>query len=82
MQRQLAKQMKNDLIVNEETRLVQEQAQQFSELDRKLKLVEQLRDENRKREQQLHRVIELQQEARFRNVQMSAAQQRMDEIED
>ena len=82
MQRQLAKQMKNDLIVNEETRLVQEQAQQFCELDRKLKLVEQLRDENRKREQQLHRVIELQQEARFRNVQMSAAQQRMDEIED
>jgi len=68
----LARRMKQDLLENEEERLSKMQAEQFNELDRKLRVVEQLREENRMKEEQLNRAIQRQQQMRAKNVQRSA----------
>jgi len=69
----LAQRMKQDLIENEEERLAKMQAEQYSELDRQLRLVEQLRDENRRKEEELQHAIRAQQERRFHNLKKSLA---------
>ena len=69
----LARRMKQDLLESEEERLRKMQSEQFTELDRKLRLVEQLRDENRIKEVQLSDAIAIQQKERFKNIQISAA---------
>lgn len=69
----LARRMKQDLLETEEERLNKMQAEQYSELDRKLRLVDRLREENRYKEAQLQHAIRQQQELRFRNLQHSIA---------
>lgn len=69
----LARRMKQELLESEEERLRKMQSEQFTELDRKLRLVEQLRDENRMKELQLTNAIAAQQTQRFKNIQLSAA---------
>lgn len=69
----LARRMKQDLLESEEERLRKMQSEQFTELDRKLRLVERLRDENRIKEIQLADAIAAQQTQRFRNIQLSAS---------
>ena len=73
MRMALARRMKQELLESEEERLRKMQAEQFTELDRKLLLVERLRDENRIRELELTDAIAAQQTERFKNIQMSAA---------
>ena len=70
----LTRRMKKELLESEEERLRKLQSEQFTELDHKLRLVEQLRDENRAKEMQLADAIEAQQTQRFKNIQLSAAQ--------
>lgn len=55
------------------------QDEQYSELDKQLKLVEELRFENKAKERELAANIRKQQEARFRNLQQSVAQGIVDE---
>jgi len=50
------------------------QDEQYTELDKQLKLVEELRFENRVKEREMAANIRQQQEARFRNLQQSIAQ--------
>jgi len=75
----LARRMKQDLLENEEERLTKMQAEQFNDLDRKLRLVEQLREENRQKENELNRAVQAQQQVRARNVQRSAVRAQMGE---
>jgi len=74
----LARRMKQDLIEQEEERLTKLQAEQFNDLDRKLRLVENLRDENRRKEEQLNHMMKKQQQMRAKNVQRSAARAQME----
>lgn len=74
MRNALARRMKMDLIENEEAKLSQMQEDQFSELDQRLRQVEQLREDNRKRELLLNKQLERQQAQIARNVRMSAAE--------
>jgi hypothetical protein len=69
----LARRMKNDLFKNEEAKVSSMQEEQFSELDRKLQQVEQLREDNKKREYILSKQLERQQAQIARNVRLSAA---------
>mmetsp|Transcript_41184 Transcript_41184/g.67520 ORF Transcript_41184/g.67520 Transcript_41184/m.67520 type:complete len:92 (-) Transcript_41184:30-305(-) len=73
----LARRMKQDLLENEEERMAKAQADQFNDLDAKLRLVEQLREENRQKEAELNRAVARQQQVRARNVQRSAARAQM-----
>ena len=70
----LARRMKLDLIESEETKLAQMQGTQFADLDRKLQQVEQVRRDNRQREQMLTEQIKQQQAAIASNVKRSAAE--------
>lgn len=69
----LARQMKRDLLLDESDRLRRLQEEQYSELDKQLRLVEALREENQVRERILGEAIRRQQEQRFRNLQQSVA---------
>lgn len=70
----LARRMKMDLIQSEEAKISAMQEEQFSELDKKLQQVEQLREDNRKREYILSKQLERQQAQIARNVKLSASQ--------
>lgn len=72
MRMALARRMKLDLIESEEVKLAQMQEEQFAELDRKLRQVEQLRSDNKKREDLLAEQLRRQQANIARNVQRSA----------
>ncbi len=74
MRNALARRMKMDLIEGEEAKISQLQEDQFSELDQRLKQVEQLREDNRKREYMLNKQVERQQAQIARNVRISAAE--------
>jgi hypothetical protein len=74
MRNALARRMKMDLIETEEAKLSQLQEDQFSELDQRLKQVEQLREDNRKREYMMNKQVERQQAQIARNVRLSAAE--------
>lgn len=74
MRNALARRMKMDLIEGEEAKISQLQEDQFSELDQRLKQVEQLREDNRKREYMLNKQVERQQAQIARNVRLSAAE--------
>jgi hypothetical protein len=69
----LARRMKNDLFKNEEAKMSLMQEEQFSELDKKLLQVEQLREDNKKREYIMSKQLERQQAQIARNVRLSAA---------
>ncbi len=73
MRMALARRMKIDLIESEEAKLAAIQDSQFEEYDRKLQQVEQMREDNRKREYVLSKQLEKQQEQIARNIKMSAA---------
>jgi hypothetical protein len=64
--------MKMDLLDNEEAKLSQLQDTQFAELDRRLQQVEQLREDNRRREYILSKQMERQQAQIARNIRISA----------
>ena len=68
----LARRMKMDLLDNEEAKLSQLQDTQFAELDRRLQQVEQLREDNRRREYILSKQMERQQAQIARNIRISA----------
>jgi hypothetical protein len=70
----LARRMKMELMETEEAKISQLQENQFSELDQKLKQVEQLREDNRKREFMMSKQMERQQAQIARNIKMSAAE--------
>jgi len=74
MRNALARRMKMDLIEREEAKISQLQEDQFSELDQRLKQVEQLREDNRKREYMMNKQVERQQAQIARNVRLSAAE--------
>jgi len=74
MRAALARRMKMDLIDAEDAKISQMQESQFSELDKKLKQVEQLREDNRKREFLMNKQLERQQAQIARNVRLSAAE--------
>lgn len=74
MRAALARRMRMNLIESEEERVSQMQEEQFSELDKKLKQVEQLREDNRKREMLLSKQLERQQALIARNMRLSAAE--------
>lgn len=74
MRTALARRMKMDLIENEEAKISQLQEDQFSELDQRLRQVEQLREDNRKRELMMNKQLERQQAQIARNVRLSAAE--------
>ncbi len=74
MRMALARRLKLDLIESEEAKMNALQETQFLELDKKLQQVEQLREDNRKREYILQRQLERQQEQIARNMEISAAQ--------
>jgi hypothetical protein len=73
MRTALARRMKLDLIESEEQKLAQLQEEQFADLDKKLRQVEQLRSDNKKREAILAEQLRKQQANIARNVQRSAA---------
>jgi len=68
----LARRMKMDLLDNEEAKLSQLQDTQFAELDRRLQQVEQLREDNRRRDYILSKQMERQQAQIARNIRISA----------
>ena len=74
MRMALARRLKMDLVESEEAKVAAIQETQFSELDKKLKQVEQLREDNRKREYILAKQLERQQEQIARNIELSAVQ--------
>jgi hypothetical protein len=74
MRNALARRMKMDLLEKEEAKITQLQEDQFSDLDRRLRQVEQLREDNRKREIVMSKQLERQQAQIARNVRMSAAE--------
>jgi hypothetical protein len=71
----LARRMKRDLLVSESERLRSMQEDQYADLDKQLRMVEGLREENRVREKELGDQIKRQQEQRFKNLQNSVATQ-------
>lgn len=73
MRMALARRLKMDLMENEEAKRNEVQETQFAELDKKLQQVEQLREDNRKREYILNKQLERQQEQIARNIELSAA---------
>lgn len=73
MRMALARRLKMDLMESEEAKRNEIQETQFAELDKKLQQVEQLREDNRKREYILNKQIEKQQEQIARNIELSAA---------
>ncbi len=73
MRNALARRMKLDLIESEENKKSAQQDEQYSELDVQLQQVEQLREDNRKREYIMNKHVERQQAQIARNVRMSAA---------
>mmetsp|Transcript_43355 Transcript_43355/g.55696 ORF Transcript_43355/g.55696 Transcript_43355/m.55696 type:complete len:114 (+) Transcript_43355:314-655(+) len=74
----LARRMKRDLLISESDRLRSMQEEQYSDLDKQLRMVEDLREENRLRERELGDQIKRQQEQRFKNLQNSVASQVVD----
>jgi hypothetical protein len=73
MRMALARRLKTDLSNSEEAKIAQLQETQFAELDQKLQLVEQLREDSRKKEYLLNKQLERQKEQIARNVELSAA---------
>jgi len=73
MRMALARRLKLDLIESEEAKVNALQETQFLELDKKLQQVEQLREDNRKREYILQKQMERQQDQIARNMEISAA---------
>jgi hypothetical protein len=73
MRMALARRLKMDLLESEETKRNEQQEHQFIALDKKLQQVEQLREDNRKREYILNKQVEKQQEQIARNIELSAA---------
>ena len=67
----LAARMKRDMLLAEEERLSKLQSDQFAELDSKLRRVESLREENRKKEDELKRAIRDNQNLRAMSIQRS-----------
>ncbi|GMI10635.1 hypothetical protein TrLO_g13805 [Triparma laevis f. longispina] len=67
----LAARMKRDMLIAEEERLTKLQSDQFAELDEKLKKVEELREENRMREDDLKEAIRQNQNLRALNIHRS-----------
>ncbi|GMH88240.1 hypothetical protein TrST_g10308 [Triparma strigata] len=67
----LAARMKRDMLIAEEERLTKLQSDQFAELDEKLKRVEELREENRMREDDLKEAIRQNQNLRALNIHRS-----------
>jgi flagellar biosynthesis GTPase FlhF len=80
MRTALARRMKLDLIESEEAKIAKLQEDQFAELDRKLRQVEQLRSENKKRENVLSDQLRKQQQSIARNVQRSAASMKEEDL--
>ena len=74
MRNSLARRMKMDLLENEEAKISQMHEDQFSELDQRLRQVEQLREDNRKRDYLLSKQMERQQAQIARNIKLSAAE--------
>lgn len=68
----LARRMKQDLLEDEEARLVEQHLRQIDDLDRKLREVEHLRSENRRKEDELARLVARQQAQRARAIRTSA----------
>jgi hypothetical protein len=68
----LARRMKMDLIDSEESRVAQAQEDQFADLDRKLKQVEQMRQENKQREFIIAEQLKRQQAVIAKNMKKSA----------
>ena len=64
--------MKQDLLEDEEARLVEQHLRQIDDLDRKLREVEHLRSENRRKEDELARLVARQQAQRARAIRTSA----------
>jgi hypothetical protein len=73
MRMALARRLKMDLLESEESKRNEQQENQFIALDKKLQQVEQLREDNRKREYILNKQVEKQQEQIARNIELSAA---------
>jgi hypothetical protein len=73
MRMALARRLKLDLLESEEAKRSEIQENQFTQLDKKLQQVEQLREDNRKREYILNKQLERQQEQIARNIELSAA---------
>jgi hypothetical protein len=73
MRMALARRLKMDLLESEEAKRTEIQENQFTQLDKKLQQVEQLREDNRKREYILNKQLERQQEQIARNIELSAA---------
>lgn len=73
MRMALARRLKMDLIESEEAKRSEIQEMQFAELDKKLQQVEQLREDNRKREYILSKQLERQKDQIARNIEASAA---------
>jgi hypothetical protein len=69
----LARRMKMDLLQTEGAKMIQAQDEQFSELDRRLQMVDQLREDNRKREYILNKQIEKQKAQVAKNIELSAS---------
>ena len=78
----LAARMKRDLLVAEEERLTKMQDDQFAELDAKLRRVEELRDENRMREEDLKEAILQNQKLRAINIHRSQINTNLDSFEE
>ncbi|GMI53522.1 hypothetical protein ScalyP_jg5450 [Parmales sp. scaly parma] len=76
----LAARMKRDMLVAEEERLTKMQHDQFAELDAKLRRVEELRDENRLREDDLKEAIRQNQNLRAMNIHRSKINSLEDEL--
>ena len=77
----LAARMKRDLLAAEEERLTKMQDEQFAELDAKLRRVEELRDENRMREDDLKEAIRQNQNLRAINIHRSQINSNVDSFE-
>jgi chromosome segregation ATPase len=73
MRMALARRLKMDITQSEEAKFNAAQESQFSELDKKLQQVEQMREDNRKKEYLLTKQLERQKEQIARNVELSAA---------
>jgi len=74
MRMALARRLKLDLLESEEAKMNALQESQYQALDRKLQQVEQLREDNRKREHIMQKQMERQQDQIARNIELSAAQ--------
>ena len=71
----LAARMKRDMLLAEEERLSKLQSDQFAELDSKLRKVESLREENRRKEDELKKAIKENQNLRAMNIHRSGLKQ-------